>query len=398
MKLPSLLVVLSMMLPGSVLAQSAPPGASKTDLADMNTRSSSAAASPTLTAEDEAAWELYHRGTLNLAVGDVNEAKRVFLELIDTRAAHPLASKAKEIIEIVDGPAGLTGLLSQRSKFEIPASPKTKKESVSDSGKNEHATGLARGELATGQTIHGITLGIELCVLAECQDERVIISSILLGAGAGLAGSLLYQSDGVRPGQTAALNSGVLWGAWFGSSFSIAFDLVRDEKTFVSIMMLSQVGGLVGGGLLYEYFEPTAGDVSLVNSSGLWSGVMTALILDLAEVNGQTDFWAPMFFTTHLAGAAAAILSRSYSMSRGRVLMIDGSGLLGGLVGLSAVILTAGRNATSEAIQVGSLVGIGGGLVLGTYLSRNFDGPGIDTSLAIVPTEGGAIFTLGTTL
>lgn len=385
-----------MVLSSAAWAQSEAPGEMKMSEDTLPATSSIASTAQATQANPvDKVLEQYHRATMNLAVGDVPEAKRALKQLIDGGGTHVLVEKALEILEILKGPAGLSKILKQKKDYDIPAAPKLKSIEVSELTGQESPTGLARGELAFTQTVHGITLGVEFCFLLECNDERAIIGAVLLGTGAGLAGSFLYDPDGIRPGQAATINSGTYWGAWSTLSMSMAFDLVRDGQTFTGLMMLGQLAGTTAGVFLYDNFEPTSGEVSMINSAGLWSGIITAMTLNLAEVNGQTDFWLPLFLITHAAGAGAAYLSRSYSMSRGRVLLIDGSGLLGGLLGASAVVLTAGSNASSDAVQTSMILGITGGLALGTYLSRDFDGPDINASVAVVPTEGGAMLTLG---
>ena len=396
MRKDSFFVSILMLISSSALAQSEAPGEMKMSDDSLSVTSSLAPAAVAVqVSEPDEILERYHRATMNLAVGDVPEAKRALKQVIDAGGTHVLVEKAIEILEILKGPAGLAKLLKQQKDYDIPAAPKLKPSLAPDLKGKESSTRLARGELAFTQSIHGITLGVELCVLLECTDERSFIGSILLGTGAGLAGSFLYEPDGIRPGQAAAINSGTYWGAWTTLTMSIGFDFVRDAQTFTGLMMLGQLAGTAAGAFLYDSFEPTSGEVSMINSAGVWSGVLTALTLNVAEVNGQTDFWLPLFVITHAAGAGAAYLSRTYSMSRGRVLLIDGSGLLGGLLGASAVVLTAGSDASSEAVQTSMILGISGGLALGTYLSRSFDGPDINASVAVVPTEGGAMLTLG---
>src|SRR2546422_549044 len=65
--------------------------------------------------------------------------------------------------------------------------------------RDEKPSGLARAELASGQTLHGAILGIELCVIAECKDARAWVALPMVGAGLGLTGSLLLLPEGVTP-------------------------------------------------------------------------------------------------------------------------------------------------------------------------------------------------------
>ena len=90
-----------------------------------------------------------------------------------------------------------------------------------------------------------------------------------------------------------------------------------------------------------------------------------------------------------------AYFAKDLAMSRGRVLLIDGSAVLGGLVGAAAVVLTVGETVSGEAVQMSTALGITAGLALGTYLTRNFDMPDPGVSMALLPAEGGGLLTVG---
>jgi hypothetical protein len=67
-----------------------------------------------------------------------------------------------------------------------------------------------------------------------------------------------------------------------------------------------------------------------------------------------------------------ALLSQSMPVSRGRVLLIDAGGILGGLLGAAAVALATDDG---DPILVGAGVGVLGGLGLATWLTSDFDAP-----------------------
>ena len=345
--------------------------------------------------------ELYHRATMNLATGQLSESRRLFETLTATSSPSALGVKAKKVLEVLDGPTGLGSLLDNR----LPKGPrllgsnqKRARSSVNpaqDGEFTESPTRLARGELVTTQTLHGIILGVEFCAVLECLESRTIISSAVLGGAAGLTGSLLYSPDGVRPGQTAAINSGTIMGAWTMFSMSLAFEFAESSTELTTLLMLGQVAGTLSGGLAYEYFQPTAGEVALVNSATIWSSVLTGLSLGISGINRTTTIWTNLFLVSHLSAATMAYFAKDLAMSRGRVLLIDGSAILGGLVGAAAVLVTAGDTVSGEAVQVGSALGITAGLALGTYLTRNFDLPDPGVSMALMPTEDGGLLTIG---
>ncbi|NOK14902.1 hypothetical protein HNS30_38415, partial [Corallococcus exercitus] len=89
----------------------------------------------------------------------------------------------------------------------------------------------ARASLTIVQTMHGITQGILLCAISNCQDTRAYVAVSLLGGGAGAALSLLTTRSGLTQGQAAAINSGTVWGFGYGLASIGSFDLDGDAST-----------------------------------------------------------------------------------------------------------------------------------------------------------------------
>ena len=238
-----------------------------------------------------------------------------------------------------------------------------------ESGK-ERRTNLARAELATVQTIHGITLGLEFCVLIECDEPRVIVGSAIVGGGAGLALTLLPTNEGVRPGRAIAYNSGTAWGAFHGINFTLAGNFERP----VGVVMLGQLLGL-GAGAAFDYFAgPTSGTVSMMNSGGIYTSVLYGLLggpLGYEELDDSAYF--PLLVVAADVGiAGAAILSEFYPMSRGRTLVIDSGALLGGLLGLGLPLLI-NPDTEGNFLRASTSVGLIAGVGLAGVLTRGWD-------------------------
>ncbi|RKG73744.1 hypothetical protein D7W82_38665, partial [Corallococcus sp. CA049B] len=89
----------------------------------------------------------------------------------------------------------------------------------------------ARASLTVVQTLHGITQGILLCEISNCQDGRAYVAVSLLGGGAGAAISLLATRSGLTQGQAAAINSGTVWGFGYGLASIGSLDLDGDSST-----------------------------------------------------------------------------------------------------------------------------------------------------------------------
>ncbi|WP_223641871.1 hypothetical protein [Corallococcus sp. EGB] len=243
----------------------------------------------------------------------------------------------------------------------------------------------ARASLTVVQTMHGVTQGILLCAISHCQDTRAYVALSLLGGGAGAAISLLTTRGGLTQGQAAAINSGTVWGFGYGLASMSSFDLEGDQATG---MVMAGALGFTGLGILVaEFARPTAGQVSLTNSGGLWAGVVVGLLMATQE--GETrDF---IGIEQGVVGAGLltfALVSRNLDISRGRVLLIDAGGILGGLVGLSALYLALNTD-NRDALLVGTSVGVVAGLGTATFLTRDFDAPDATPAVSVVPAAMG---------
>lgn len=243
----------------------------------------------------------------------------------------------------------------------------------------------ARASLTVVQTMHGVTQGILLCSIANCDDTRAYVALSLLGGGAGAAISLLTTRGGLTPGQAAAINSGTVWGFGFGLASLGSFDLDGDKSTGV---VMAGALGLTGVGILVaEFARPTAGQVSLTNSGGLWAGVVAGLLM--ATQRGETqDFFRIEQGVVGAGLLTFAVMSRNLDISRGRVLLIDAGGILGGLLGLSALFLAVNTD-NEDALLVGTAVGVVAGLGTATFLTRDFDAPDDTPAVSVVPAAMG---------
>ncbi|MGE6756903.1 hypothetical protein ACQKGO_02730 [Corallococcus interemptor] len=255
----------------------------------------------------------------------------------------------------------------------------------SEASSKEAPSKGARASLTVVQTLHGITQGILLCEIANCQDTRAYVAVSLLGGGAGAALSLLATRSGLTPGQAAAINSGTVWGFGYGLSSIGSFDLDGDSST--GAVMAGALGFTGLGILVAELARPTAGQVSLTNSGGLWAGVVAGLLM--ATQSGETqDFFIIEQGVVSASLITFALVSRHLEISRGRVLLIDAGGILGGLVGLSALFLALNDD-HGDALLVGTAVGVVAGLGTATLLTRDFDAPEDVPAVSIFPAAMG---------
>ncbi|WIG94803.1 hypothetical protein [Myxococcus sp. SDU36] len=295
----------------------------------------------------------YSAGFDALVSGDDAKALALFERVLAACPQHPHATELARLsrTRLVPG-----GRLATAAAREVGRAPRSS---------------AARASLVVVQTLHGAAQGVLLCAIGDCSGQGYAAVS-LLGAGAGAASSWLLTRGGVTDGQAAVINSGTVWGFWFGVATLLAFDLEGDNALGAAILGGAGFTGV--GVLLAHLVSPTSGQVSLANSGGLWAGVVTALFLATSDSNDTRGFFAAELGATAAGILSMAILSKYVPVSRGRMLLIDAGGILGGMVGASAVYLTAGNDA-GDAILLGSGIGVLGGLALTTYLTRNFDLP-----------------------
>ncbi|NOJ94445.1 hypothetical protein HMI51_16095 [Corallococcus coralloides] len=70
------------------------------------------------------------------------------------------------------------------------------------------------------------------------------------------------------------------------------------------------------------------------------------------------------------------------------MLLIDAGGILGGLMGLSALFLVLDDD-HGDALLVGTAVGVLAGLGTATFLTRDFDAPDNTPAVSVVPAAMG---------
>ncbi|WP_426733524.1 hypothetical protein [Myxococcus faecalis] len=329
-------------------------------------RSSDTLTAPPLMATPEAcppeSETLYKEGFDALSKGDDEEAAERFRQVLELCPQH---SHAPELERLARARLKPGAKLAQAAVFE----------------NTERPTRGAAASLTVIQTMHGAVQGLLLCAIAECAD-RAYPASALLGAGLGTLSTLLLVQDGVTPGQASVINSGTMWGLYFGVASLIALDLEEDEA-FGSVAL----GGAAFTGIgivLATTLKPTAGQVSMANSGGLWAGVLTTLFLGTVDGESTETLFGAQMASASAGIIAFSLLSRNLPVSRGRMLIIDAGGIIGGLMGASSMLLLTGNN-DEDPILIGTGIGVMGGLALTAYLTRNFDARRLPP-VAVTPT------------
>ncbi|HZI14387.1 MAG TPA: hypothetical protein VE153_28735 [Myxococcus sp.] len=333
-------------------------GATQAPPADAAQTPDAMTAPPLVTTNDACPPDVeadYKEGFEAMSRGDDEDALEAFERVEAACPQHPHAAESARLLRARVRPGRR---LAEASLAESPFGP-------------ERKSGGARAGLIVVQTIHGATQGILLCAIAECKDQGYSTAS-LLGAGLGVAVSIVGTLDGITPGKSAAINAGTVWGFWFGLASIVALDTEGDDA--LATVMLSGAG-FTGLGLLVALAgEPTAGQVAMANSGGLWTGIVTALFLATLDEGDERSFFGAEMAATGGGLLAFSLLSRVVPVTRGRMLLIDAGGIIGGLAGAALVFSFTGNDLDDgDIIYLGAGMGTLGGLALTTYLTRNFD-------------------------
>lgn len=284
-------------------------------------------------------------------------------------------------------------LASPLGRVPPPASERAEPRSLVDFLRHEKPTSLARAELTFFQTINGLGVGIETCLMFDCSDARAGVLSAMLGGGIGAGGALWFSADGITPGHALAINSGSAWGFWHGIALLNALNV--NGTRGAGLLAGSQVLGTLLGHLAWTAFPVGAGDVSLANSGGIWAGLLT-LEIDTIIGGNRSDaaLWGSLLAGSDVGLVGGALLSRVVPMSRGRTFVLDAGGVLGGLVGMGIQFLVTGNANSSRAVASSAAVGMLAGLGTAAYLSRDWDLKDVPVALGVTPTRGGAMLTM----
>lgn len=261
---------------------------------------------------------------------------------------------------------------------------------------------FARSEVIVGQTIHGLILGQQTCSLLDCEgDERAEAGLTLLGAGAGLGGSLWFTRDGITSGQAAAINSGTVWGAWVGvwSGLLVEEFVSRADRRVLGMVMGGQLAGTGAGVALSEALRPTSGDVAMVNHAGFWTTTYyLGFVLGILEWQSDNDVIDIMQVpvVSLAGGVAGALAAERWPMSRGRVRIISAGGFAGLLTGALGMVMVLDEDVDDypRATLGSTLIGGAAGLGIATALTRDWDDPedyprGSEVSLSVQPAPEG---------
>jgi hypothetical protein len=262
---------------------------------------------------------------------------------------------------------------------------------------------------------YGVGTGVFLAVAGDANSPAsVILPSLLLGgAGAG-AVAIIDHGKGlgygvpqsIVSGMYLGLEEGLVWSLW--NQAHVAYYDEWKPGTVAGIVWGSATLGAIGGGIVGTLGGTTPGRASYVESTGLWTGVVSGLLAGATvKREEQADEVALLTGAIGLnAGALVGVLTAgTVSPSIARVRFIDLGAVGGGLVLGGLYVAAADRDTkpgpAMTATALGVAAGFGGAWFLTSGMrkdrpaSRAADtasGP-VPIGMSITPTNGGAAVT-----
>ena len=299
---------------------------------------------------------LYREAFSALAAGDRTRAGQLLTELVTRWQGDPLAARAQVVLD------------------RLAVAPRP--------------SGRARGEFILFQTMHGVGVGIEMCVILECDGGRAWAAALVVGGGAAFGISLLATHRGIDPGHAVLLDTAVLWG--FANAGGLAATVGDwNDREVAAAFLVGQGLGLAAGELAWHLVRPTPGEVATASSFGFWTGVVALYVNLLVDLDEPS--WPTVWIASDLGLVGGAIVGRAFQISRGRSLLIDVGGIIGSLAGGGIGALTGDEDAGIALALGGTVLGLG----IATFATRNWDVKAPPLTPMVTPTPGGAVLGIG---
>jgi PEGA domain len=252
----------------------------------------------------------------------------------------------------------------------------------------------------------GLVLGSAAGAMADTLFDQDSLASSLIGVGGlgvGFGAAFLGVPKDVTVGTSSYLIGSTLIGAMEGAMVSSMFagddcfdegggteDDMEEQRDcnddlVGGVTLATGTAGLLFASLTVTRFDLDAGDAALINSGAMWGTGSAALFW--ASFDTDDEVLEPMILAgLNLGVVAGAVLGRGAEVTRGRVALIDLSGL-GGTVGGFALGQAIDTN--NERRAHFALVGMATGLIAGTWLTRNLDAPKVNIQPGVSPSASG---------
>ena len=255
----------------------------------------------------------------------------------------------------------------------------------------------------------GLVLGSASGGMADTLFDQGSVATSLVslgGLGVGFGAAFLGVPSDISVGHSSYLIGSTVIGALEGAMITSIFagedcftgtdDPIGDEPTdpidtdcedgtVGSVAIAAGAAGLLFSALTASTFDPDAGDAALINSGAMWGTASGALFW--ASFDTDEDVLEPMILAgLNLGVVVGAVLSSRAEVSRGRVALIDLSGLGGTVAGFA---LGKAVDTNTERLSHFALVGMATGLITGTWLTRFIDEPKLSIQPGVTPSLSG---------
>ncbi len=227
----------------------------------------------------------------------------------------------------------------------------------------------ARIELTTYATIYGAGVGVLAALEFDLNPRPAAWLSAALAGGALWGTWEAAKARDLQPNQAGLISSTAVWTMVDMLLVHAAFDVLDDDEA----IWLTLGGGAAAAGLAFAlapYYETSVGDLSLINSGGIWMPIALTLAAAPAWDTLLDHPFLWILTTQGLGLGAGALLAQRYEPTRQQALYLDaglGIGLVGGgLLGVIGGVLT-------DSVEVASLLALGG-MVAGGLVAANTAG------------------------
>lgn len=374
MRLPLLLALALLSLPGAALAQPGSPGAQPA--------SSSGPVATTSSWQSE-----FDRANTLLLHHRFSAAAAAFIELAK-RAPTPIeAALAREMLAV--------SLRWQRDGFELAPLGTT-----GDRSSGEMAS------LYTSAVFYGVGSGLALVAYTDADEAGgVILPSLALGGAAAFGVYAVDSNHTMRAGvpqsiitgMTIGLTQGMAWTFW--NQARVRYDDEWSSKTVVTLIWGSTTAGALAGGIIGQRRGTSRGRASMLGSASLWTGAVAGMVsAGLAGDSDQTDDIAMLSAAVGLTGGAIGgyFLGEAENPSVARVRYLDLGGIAGGLLAGGLYLSAANDDSDGTAALLTTGTGIATGIAVAWLLTQDM-APGNDRQAvprttwvpSLVPVEGG---------
>jgi hypothetical protein len=333
---------------------------------------------------------LYERARVLSDAGDHASAKMLLQEALSLSSDGPVSGDARALLAISeeslgDLPSGDAATLDPFASREAedssdpydedPAAVVIPEADAAATSRALEARDRAAGQrtLALYGGLYGFTAGM---AVSGYEDGNAAIAG-LLGGGAGVGAAYLLN----RGRLSSVEASTIAWsGAWLALAGGIVVDLSGiGTSTPEGVTRGVAVGGLLGTGaglLLANNIEPTAGDVALINSLGLY-GTATSLMIAVGLAPVEVEGYSLNALLGAGVGLGAGMLAaQRLEVSSRRMRWVD----LGAALGMATpwvlvypVVADGTSQGDEQTVGVISALGVLGGAYLAWRLTEDMD-------------------------